>query len=211
MIESYLWRVRASRLVGLLGLLQARGRMTAAQLAAELEVSPRTVLRDIEALSAAGIPVYAVRGSQGGFELIDGFRSDLPVAASISGRSPTAASTPGCGKGPGGATVQRARVRLSPRGRRLAALLGRPSNIRVRRSPHVVAGREDWAEAWVRIDSPDVAVLEMLALGAEVEVLQPPELRAGILEAAIRIAALHEALHDPEDFSVNTTEKSSGS
>src|SRR6516164_9855787 len=95
MIGSYLWRVRASRLVGLLGLLQARGRMTAAQLAAELEVSPRTVLRDIEALSAAGIPVYAMRGSQGGFQLIDGFRSDLPAAASIPGVSKTAADATG--------------------------------------------------------------------------------------------------------------------
>ena len=186
MIERYLWRVRASRLVGLLGLLQARGRMTAAQLAGELEVSPRTVLRDIEALSAAGIPVYAVRGSLGGFGLIDGFRSDLPAAASAAGRSP----------GPGGATVQRARVWLSPRGRRLAALLGRPSDVRVRRSPHVVAGREDWVEAWVRIDSPDIAVLDMLALGAEVEVLHPPELRAGVREAATRIAALHTSQED---------------
>ena len=64
-----------------------------------------------------------------------------------------------------------------------AALLGRPADIRIRRSPHAVAGREDWVEAWVRIDSPDIAVLDMLALGAEVEVLHPPELRTGIRKA----------------------------
>lgn len=172
--------MRASRLVGLLALLQARGRMTAGQLAAELEVSPRTVLRDIEALGAAGIPVYAVRGSRGGFELLAGFRSDLPAAATGPARSP----------GPGGPSVQRARVRLSPQGRRLAALLGQ-AGIRVRRSPHMVAGREDWVEAWVRIDSADLAVLDMLALGAEAEVIHPPELRAGVRAAAARIAALH--------------------
>ena len=181
MIERYLWRVRASRLVGLLGLLQARGRMTAGQLAAELEVSPRTVLRDIEALSAAGIPVYAVRGSLGGFELLDGFHSDLPAAATGPVRSP----------GPARANVQRARIRLSPRGRRLAALLGRPPDIRVRRSPHAMAGREGWAEAWVRIDSADLAVLDILALGAEAEVIYPPELRTADWEAATRIAARH--------------------
>jgi len=171
--------VRASRLIELLGLLQARGRMTAGQLAAELEVSQRTVLRDIEALSAAGIPVYPVRGCFGGFELLDGFRSDLPAAAAPRGR------------GPAGPNARRARVRLSPRGRRLAALLGRPPDVRVRRGPHVVAGREDWVEAWVRVDSADVAVLDMLALGTEVEVLHPPQLRTGVREAAARIAARH--------------------
>ena len=207
-IERYLWRVRASRLVGLLGLLQARGRMTAGQLAAELEVSPRTVLRDIEALGAAGIPVYAVRGSQGGFELLAGFRSDLPAAAAGPARSPgpgrPATGGPrGGANGPrrGGANGLRARVRLSPHGRRLAALLGRPPGVRVRRSPHVVAGREDWVEAWVRIE-PEIGLLDMLALGTEVEVLHPPELRAAIREAATQIAVLHAGTIAPAGLAV---------
>ena len=58
-------------------LLRQRGRLTAETLAQELEVSTRTVLRDIEALSAAGVPVYAERGRHGGFALLPGFRSDL--------------------------------------------------------------------------------------------------------------------------------------
>ena len=80
--------MRASRLVGLLGLLQARGRMTAGQLAAELEVSQRTILRDIEALSAAGIPVYAVRGSRAG-------SSCSTDSAAISRSPPHAPRSPG--------------------------------------------------------------------------------------------------------------------
>jgi predicted DNA-binding transcriptional regulator YafY len=77
------------------------------------------------------------------------------------------------------------------RARRLAALLGRPAGIRFRTSPHVITGREDWAEAWVRIESVDAAVLDLLALGPEVEVVHPPELRARLREAAARIADLH--------------------
>jgi predicted DNA-binding transcriptional regulator YafY len=69
--------MRASRLLSILILLQLRQRLTADEMAAEFEVSARTIYRDIDALSAAGIPVYGDSGPGGGFRLLDGYRTKL--------------------------------------------------------------------------------------------------------------------------------------
>jgi len=69
--------MRASRLLQILLLLQNRGRQTSAQLASELEVTPRTILRDVDAMTEAGLPIIVHQGNQGGIELGFNYRTRL--------------------------------------------------------------------------------------------------------------------------------------
>ena len=92
--------MRADRLVAELLILQSRGRVTAAELAEELEISERTARRDLEALAMAGIPVYSQAGRGGGWSLIGGARTDLSGLTAAEARTlflvagPSAAATP---------------------------------------------------------------------------------------------------------------------
>jgi predicted DNA-binding transcriptional regulator YafY len=69
--------MRADRLVAILMMLQTRGQVTAAEVAAELEISERTARRDLDALGVAGLPIYSIQGRGGGWRLLGGGRTDL--------------------------------------------------------------------------------------------------------------------------------------
>lgn len=169
--------MRAERLVTELLILERRGRMTAADLADELEVSERTVLRDMESLQAAGVPIFSTRGVGGGFHLVEGYASGLadPETWRPARRRP--------------GSPHRARVRISVDASRRAALLGRPPSLRVRRAiPPDEAG---WMSATFRLESMESAITDVLALGPEIEVLEPKGLRMAVAERARSIAQLY--------------------
>jgi predicted DNA-binding transcriptional regulator YafY len=169
--------MRAGRLLRLLLVLQDGRRHTASALASELEVSMRTVLRDLETLSGAGVPVYATRGPSGGFQLLDTFR---PTTAVVPRGSPAT-------RGP----WLRVRVRVAPAALQLAMLSGRPAGWRPRPQPTPAPDRPDWVEGSFRFDSYDTALRELLGLAPDIEILLPTELRHAMADLASRLAAHH--------------------
>jgi predicted DNA-binding transcriptional regulator YafY len=114
--------VRADSLLSILLLLQTNGRLTARALAARLEVSERTIDRDMEALSIAGVPVWAQRGRRGGWQLSDAYRTDLSGLTEPELRGLVLATAPGVIGDLGlGEAIERALVKILaelPEGRR---------------------------------------------------------------------------------------------
>lgn len=172
--------MRAGRLLRLVLVLQDGRRHTAADLADQLQVSARTVLRDLDALSTAGVPVFATRGPNGGFQLLDTFRQPgLELAPGLSGV-----------RGP----LRRVRVRLAPAALQLALVNGRPDGWRPRPVPDPPPpDRPDWIEGSFRFDSYDSALRELLGLGPDIEILLPIELREAMATLAARLADRHRS------------------
>ncbi|MDI3345865.1 YafY family protein [Streptomyces sp. AJ-1] len=140
--------MRAARLIRMVLLLQSRPRMTAAELAGELGVSERTVARDAEALSEAGIPVYAERGRAGGYALVGGYRTGLTGLAPEEAQALFLSGVPGALREMGlGEAASAARLKVS-------AALAPP----VREASRAVGGRFHLdAPAWyTRPEAPEL-------------------------------------------------------
>jgi len=168
--------MRAGRLISLVSILSREGRVTVATLAERLEVSERTILRDLDVLSGSGVPVYATRGVGGGVRLLEGYVPTVPGQTWVRPASPRA-------------TTARMTVRITADGRRVAAILGYLQPLRVRPEP---AEADGWVTATCPLRSVEAMAVEVLALGPHVEVVAPDDLRAHVVGLVRRAAALYD-------------------
>jgi predicted DNA-binding transcriptional regulator YafY len=175
--------MRADRLLSILLLLQTRGRLTAGELARRLEVSPRTVLRDMDALSTAGVPVYAQRGAGGGWSLLDKYRTDLTGLTEREAQGLFAAA-PACvlhdiGLG---RPAEIAFLKL------LAALPERQHPGATHTRQRLYVDGAGWGQ-----DTGAPPCLHVLQFGGEMQVVAPPGLRQKIARLARAAAARYAA------------------
>src|SRR5438874_2519218 len=198
--------MRASRLLSILTTLQARGQVTAPELAEACEVSVRTIYRDIDALAAAGIPVYADRGAEGGYRLLDGYRVRLNGLSQPEAEALFMTGLPGPAAALGlDAAMLAAQTKL------MAALPAnlRPNAGRMQERFHLDAPSQPYVRTRTRIEETSdaagwrIAVVpigktvwhaaaELLRLGAEAEVLAPAELRDRMAELTQAMAARYQ-------------------
>src|SRR5947208_2409158 len=187
--------MRASRLLSILTPLQARGQVTATELADTCEVSVRTIYRDIDALAAAGIPVYADRGAEGGYRLLDGYRVRLNGLSKPEAEALFMTGLPGPAAALGLDAAMHpnyATVRLSPFGVKLLDALSQPY-VRTRTRIEETSDAAGWRIAVVPIGKTVWhAAAELLRLGAEAEVLAPAELRDRMAELTQAMAARYQ-------------------
>ena len=137
--------MKSDRLLAILLLLQARGRTSARELAAELEVTERTIYRDLSALSTAGVPVYTERGRNGGCALLEGYRADLTGLTAAEARALFMFGGRGAPAGPDAAESSGAEADLRQALRKLLTALPPPQR------PAAQAARERTvvdARAW---------------------------------------------------------------
>src|SRR5437899_294031 len=199
--------MRSDRLVSVLLLLQAHGRLSARDLAGRLEVSERTIHRDVEALSAAGVPVYAERGRHGGIALLPGYRTDVSGLTSAEARALFVFA----GRGTLADLGLEGELRSALR--KLLSVLPEPHRPGAERAadrvvvdprgwmrsrddlPHLATVQEAvWRDRRLRIryrrpGAPDAAER---GFGPDVEVLAPDTLRRDLRRSAAAIVALYD-------------------